>query len=296
MKNVDTSIMPKGGGASPGKTLDAALKHVTPDYGRMTPTQREAQIGTKVTTTDASGKATTIPRVNPGGPLQGRSINLTSLEKEAGTEISKLPGFKPGMSNLDVHTLTQSGIETEAKNLESLLQKEGQVIPKKQIVSVVKKAIDKVPGESLILQKSDPVIKKYISSVKNAADQVDGTLKGALDIRKAMDKAYAQAGKHYPVGTESRGALDEVHQASRDALYKFLVDNAKNTDVKASLRKQWNLFRASDAVLPKAAREAGSSLEKIQKFMKEHPIGTAAGAAIGGAAAGRSILSGGMHL
>lgn len=293
VKAVTNKVPKIGGTPTAGKILDSATERVRPDYGAMTVKQREAAINQKVYTKGPNGKVTTSPRVASGGKIKGRSINLTDSEKAAATDVSKLPDYTPDMSHLDTHTLINEGIEKEAVNLESSLDKEGQAIPRKQIVSTVSKAINKVPGESLILQKSDPVIKKYISSVKNAAEKVDGTLKGAYQIRKSMDKAYKQAGKDYPVGDDRRGALDEVHRASRNALYDFLVKNAKNTDVAASLAKQKNLYNASDAVLPKAAREAGSSLEKIQRFVKNHSGRIGLGAGLLG---GSALVEGGRKL
>lgn len=246
-----------------------ALKHVTPEYN-------PEMVGKKITQNviDNAGKITPteMSRVNEGGTITGRTVNATSKEQAAAKELSNIPGYSENMSHMQVHDeLIQPEIKRTAQELDQSLQNENQVIPKRQIVNVVKTAVNKVPDTSLILQKTDPAIKNYLRVVTNAANQNDGTLKGALDVRKAMDSAYENVRKGQAYDPKTINALDEVHNAGRSALNDFMIERANNTDVKGLLTKQHNLYNAAQNILPKAQTEAGSTLEKIQQFAKNHP-------------------------
>lgn len=248
---------------------EAALQAVTPEYKTSSTAQRSKLIDEKV-----GGQ----PRVQEGSLIKGRVVTPNALEKEAARELSSLAGYTPKATYLDTHNLIETEILTRARALETSLKNENILVPKKEIVSTVRDAINTVPEESLLLQKSDPAIGNYIRVVENAAAKNDGTLKGVLDVRKAMDAAYKNARGKLAYNDEKLASLDEVHQAGRDSLTKYLIDHAKNTDVKAALRGQWNLYRADDVILPKAAKEAGTIIERGVEFAKEHPIVTGAGA------------------
>jgi hypothetical protein len=123
--------------------------------------------------------------------------------------------------------------------------------------------------------------------VGNALTKVDGTLRGALDLRKMLDNAYENARGKLAFGSDKLGALDEIHRGSRDALNQFLVETARNVDVKASLLKQSNLYKASDVLNAKAAKEGSTSL---QRFTRQNPrltktVKNLAPYAVGGVAA-----------
>src|SRR5207248_9538959 len=140
------------------------------------------------------------------------------------------------------------------------LQDEKILRPPQQITKVVADAVNAVPEKSLLLQKSDPVISNYTRVVKNAVAQNDGTLAGELKVRQAMDAAYENARGKLAFGSDKISALDDVHRAGRDALNQDIISHARSTDVKAGLKSQWDLLRASDVLRTKAESEAGTSM------------------------------------
>jgi hypothetical protein len=257
------------------KPFDSALSRIVPDYAASTPAQKGKLIGEAV-----AG----APRVNEGGLIASRSVNPTALEKEAATELSKIPGYSPKATNLDTYTQVQNEIAARGKNLATSLKAEGVLAPKREVVNVVSKAVTAVPQDSLLLQKSDPIINNYLRVVNNAAAQSDGTLAGVLDVRKALDTTFVNARGKLAFDSEKAVALDEVHGAARDALNQYLIDHAQATDVKAALRSQWNLYRARDAILPKAVKEGVSALDRVKQTIRAHPLGaviTSGAAALG---------------
>lgn len=227
------------------------------------------------------------PRVQEGGVIKGRTVTSTSLEKEAAQELSKVKGYDPKATNLEKHQLIQKEIATRGKALTQSLKNETIAVPRKEIVSTVRNAVNEVPNESLLLQKSDPVIKNYMRVVNNAVAQNDGTLEGVLNVRKQLDAAYSAARGKMAFGSDSSAALDDVHTSARDSLTQYLIDHAKNTDVKSSLRSQWNLYRADDVIAPKSAKEGGNM---VTRFAKAHPKITKAAEIGGGVLVGGEVI------
>ncbi len=231
---------------------NTAIADATPDYENSTPTQRQKL----------------LDRVQEGGTLKGRTVKSNAFETEAGQEVSKIPEYNPSATKLEKFKVVKNEIGNRGKALSSSLEKENILVPKKEVVSTVRNAINQVPEDSLLLQKSDPVIKNYIRVLNNAADLSTGTLKGVLELRKKLDAIYENARGKAAFGSDKVAALDEVHTAARDSLTQYLIDHAKNTDVKAALRSQFNLYRALDQLQLAAERESGTS---IGRFLDKNP-------------------------
>jgi hypothetical protein len=249
-------------------TKAAALKDVTPDYESATPTAKGKLISQPTVKGDDGEE---LPRVQEGGTLKGRTVTPTPLEKEAATELQNVPGYDPKATALQKYQLAKGEIATRGQALSDSLENEKIAVPPKEIVSTVRKAVNEVPKDSLLLQKSDPAIKNYMRVVNNAVSKTDGTLKGVLDLRKSLDNTYQNARGKMAFGSDKLSALDEVHTAARDALTKYLIDHAQNTNVQDSLRSQWNLYRAADELQNKAEHEEGST---VGRLMQKHPITT----------------------
>lgn len=244
--------------------LTDALNRATPDYESMNPTQK-ANLRTQPT---VDGK----PRVQENTGINGgRTVNRTALETSAGTELSKIPDYNTKDTDLQVYNKGHAEIARSADALGSSLEGEKILVPPKEMLSTVKNAVNAVPETSLVLSRADPVIKQYLRVAQNAIKQAPGTLKGVLDVRQAMDAAYNHARGKLAFSPDKLSSLDEVHTAGRDALNQKAIDIARNTDVKASLQKQFHLYKALDEVGRRADREAGNGLGR---FMQQHPIVT----------------------
>lgn len=255
---------------------DAALARVMPDYESAT---NSAKLKLQAETVKNDTNAT-VPRVNEGGLFKGRTLTPTKLEKQAAQELRTVPGYKDKLTNLETENLIRPEIAARGKALESSLSKENILVPRKQVVSIVRKAVEDVPKHSLLLQKSDPAIASYLRVTENAANANDGTLAGVLRVRKNLDAAYANARGKLAYDNDKLAALDDVHRAGRDALTQYLIDTAKTTKVKEALQSQWNLYRALDEISVKAAKESGSSYKRLRDTIEKHPVMSgAAGAA-----------------
>lgn len=239
--------------SKPLNPIDTAVQDATPNYEASTPTQK--------------GKL--LDRTQEGGILKGRTVKPNALEIEAGTELSKVPGYNPNSTKLAKFQVAKTENIKRGQALEASLKTEKVVVPKREIVSTVKKVINDVPNYSLLLAKSDPVIINYMRVLENAVNKVDGTLSGVLKLRKLLDDTYENARGKQAYGSDKISALDDVHKPARDALTQYLISHAKNTDVKASLRSQWNLYRAMDELQSAAEKESGSI---IGRFRQNNPV------------------------
>jgi len=243
------------------KTFESALKDVTPNFEKATPTEK----GNLISQPAVNG----TPRVQEGGFFSGRSVTSTPHEAEVANKLSTIPGYKPNMTALDKSNLVNDQIAKEGNQMRASLQNEPFIAPPKEIVSVVRKAVNAVPQNSLLLQKSDPVIANYLRVVNNSASNMTGNLEGVLNLKQTLDAAYENARGKLAFGSDSSSALDEVHTAARDALTQYMIKNAQNTNVKLALRSQWLLYKASDVITKKAAKEGTSGAERL---LDSHPV------------------------
>ncbi len=203
---------------------------------------------------------TTMPRVNEGGIIKGRTINPTQAEIDANAELVKTPSYKPNATKLEKYNAVQGEIPKIGQSLDISLKNEGVLRPPKEIMKVVRDAVTEASQNSLLLQKTDPIVTNYLRVAERAINQSDGTLAGEWDVRKILDQAYEDAGGKYG----NNKGLDQIHRASRNAILTDMASKAKNTAVKASMKKMTNLYNASDVLQDEARLEGGSSWERLQ--------------------------------
>lgn len=265
--------------AAAAKTAENATKNAESFVKDATPSYSKKMIGESGI---KNPDGTITPRVQEGGIASGRKITPTSLEEQAGQQLSKVPDYPTNGTALEKYQAVQPELSARGKLLQQSLENEHILRPPQQITKVVSDAVNDVPKESLLLQKSDPVIKNYMRVVKNAVTQNDGTLAGELKIRQAMDDAYENARGKLAYGSDKISALDDVHSAARDALNKDIIEHAIETDVKTHLKEQWDLYRAADVLRAKAEAESGTA---IGRFIQRNPVTSkvlkAAGNAVG---------------
>lgn len=252
-------------------TLETATKDATPSYGKSLVGDSPIK----------NPDGTITPRITEGG-LNGRTVNPTALEKQAGATLAKVPDYPVNGTNLEKFQSIQPEIAKQGQALRSSLAKEDFVASRQDMMDTVKTAINKVPDSSMSLSKTDPIIKNYLRVASNAVEGTPQNLEGVLKFSNKLDQAYENARGKLAFGSDKISALDEVHTAARNALKEYLIKNAANTDVKAALQYQWDLYRASDVLRSKAEAESGTS---IGRLIQNHPtiakIGKTVGRATG---------------
>jgi hypothetical protein len=194
------------------------------------------------------------------------------LERDAANALGNVPNYPAGGSALEKYQAIQPEIAKQGDALMASLKEEGILRPPQAIMGVVNNAVNDIPNTSLLLSKSDPVIQSYLRVAQSSVDANDGTLAGELGVRQDLDAAYENARGKLAYGSDKISSLDEVHTAARDALNQDIADRSQSTDVKTSLKNQWDLYRAGNALRTKAESEAGST---VGRFMQNNPVKSA---------------------
>lgn len=264
VKDMASNVKEKITPAKPDR-VQTAIKDATPDYESMTKPQK--------------GKV--LDRVKEGGMLEGRSVEPDAMQVEAGNELSNVPEYDPASTKLQKYQVAKKEVGRRGQELQTKIDAETHIVPKKQVAKMVVDAVNDLPNRSLLLQKSDPVIANYIRVFKNALRKEPGTLGGVFRLRKILDQAYENARGKQAFGSDKISALDDINKVARDTLTQYVIDNAKNVDVKAGMRSQWNLYRAIDELKTAAERESGSV---VGRFKQNHPFITKSLKATGRAA------------
>ncbi len=246
---------------------------MTPDFNQATPT----------------GKTDLLPRTQEGGLIKGRVVVPNIQNENAGAALASIDGYNPKATALEKSQLVSQEISNEATGLKTQLENSKVILPKREIVGIVKNATDKVSENSLVLQNSDPIIQKYINLTQRTVNQSDGTLAGVLDVRKALDAAYSDARGKLAFGSDRLSALDEIHTAARTALNDFLIKNAPNSNVKLSFQYQKALYDAQDELQKKAIKEGITALARVKAAIHAHPLGALIASGVGTLVGGEII-------
>jgi len=263
--NVAGTILAAGGGA---KLAGVGVSKLA-DVG----VSKLADVGVsnmKIGTEDATPEYT--PKAASNSPLQvkentnmtgGRKMISTPQDIAAGNET--VDNYPKDGTNLQKAQAVSKQIATEAESNESSLEAEKITRPPQEVKAVIKNAVNDAADKSVLLQKSDPIVKNYLRAANRIVDQNDGTLAGELRVRQGLDDAYESAGGKYG----NNKALDQIHRAARDAVTTDTAEHAQSTDLKASLKRQTNLYHAADILSDKAANEAENS---TGRFLDKHPV------------------------
>ncbi len=251
-------------GASTSDITKSAVNDTTPSYNKSL----IGESGIK------NPDGTITPRVSEAKGLKTRTVNPTTSEVAAGNELATVKGYDPKATSLDKYNTVQDEISSRAKSFEQSLKNESVLRPPKEVMKVIKDAVNTASENSLLLQKTDPVVKNYLRVAQRAITQEDGTLAGERAVQKTLDNAYEDAGGKY----SNNKALDQVHRSARNALIDDMESHAQTTEVKASLKSMRNLYNASDVLQDKAKLEGGSKLEQL---MKKYPVTTKIAKAVG---------------
>ena len=238
-----------------GAIKDSSLKQTTEDVSpRLTAEEAES---TKTKTSTFTKKITKVPSKN--------TIDMANAVHDT---------IKSGKTFSEKANLADEGISKEAKSLKSQIKDVDHPVPKKELISSLKKT------EKPVLISSDRTLNTAYNLVIRKAtdiiDKMDGTVSGTLDGRKSFDDFVS---KQFPNLYESdtmtpmRTAIKNIRNQWNDFTESQLPDNVK---FKNSLDKQSKLFEARDILREKAARGAPKvqgeiGTNRFGRWAKAHP-------------------------
>jgi len=329
VKGISGAFKDVFGGTQAGAEAGTAVNAVQPKSDLVATTEKPSPQAIKDATpsyspkisgdyvTNAEGKY--VPRVNEAGTLGNRTVNTSASEARAAAEIDKLPEYQALPKNATALQKSQAvyqGIQNEAEGMRTALQAEDKsaplvsgakdqvyknildnmdgdardaVISRGQVSNYMNKGIPESDATSLAGKASKTTLGKFGKDVADEMGNYDGTREGLLNLRQNLDNIYEDYRGKQAWGTDNYNALDEMHTNIRDYLNKELSESTTSADVKASLQKQSNLFRAKDVLDAKGAKEPatfGGRHPFAKTLGKRLVTGAAIGLGVGGVAGG----------
>lgn len=239
-----------------GKKLTAAYKQtvtgkrsVTPSSAfeeqGLTPDEQTVNVGTRLSQDVPLSDGATSKGLNLGPDHVANLKTLGDSMADTETHLTRALDANP---DIDPDT------ETLKTNLEDLKAK--------------------MPREFASIKDS----KSVFNNVVNFAKETIGKAKNIKSLRNARTTFDSQAKLEYPSAFKN-GSIDLASPAgraiktARDAINKHLYDIAPNgSDLQKLVGRESDIYRATDAVAPKAAATHGQS--GITKFASKHPRAT----------------------
>lgn len=258
---------------------------------KATPSEREAMVG----------------RTKEVGFNRRKEVQLTPQEQEMADTVSQIKGVKKSNSLQGNYNAVQDANHAEADDLIGKLKiiekidPQSAIIPDDVIVNGLANVRQRL-AENPYLSGVDA--SKAAESVSNQALEIvmkqPRTASGLLQARKDLDawvksqRPNAFDAADSPISV----AVREIRQELND----MVANSMPQAEVKASLRKQSNLYRVQDNIATKAKDEAptrlGRAAQNIGKgvSLKQGIAGTAALAGLGAAGIAGPVLGAGLGL
>lgn len=262
-------------------TLDTATEAVS-NVGKPKPTTAGAKLDASIDAVnpDLSGKklvsaykgtVTGKQGVTPASIFREQGLTPSEQTTNLGTRLADLGLGKNPVKNLT--SLGQAMTDTEAK-LGTALDAHPEVdLNKEGLLSKLESARTQMPREFSAIRDSKAVFNNVINFAKETVSKAGNTLRDGREARTAFD---TQAKAEYPNAFKN-GVVDtstpagRAIQVARDTMNGHLYDTAPNgSELQNLVGREADLYRATDAVAPKAA--AGNGKNFIQQAIKAHPV------------------------
>lgn len=212
-----------------------------------------------------------VARTSQKGILASKEIAPTPQQVAVAEEVAKLPVSKKNTIQENFNVIQKANLQ-EAKTLKGALAKNEVIFPRKEFNAALEGAITRLRENPSLVGDAAKQSIKIIDLMKKAAANSKSTGSGLLAARKKFDREVAKfKPKSFEPATENAfsTALREVRQTTND----FIDARATSVGVKESLKKQSNLFRAMDDIVPKAAVEAKNAFSRlIQNALNVVPL------------------------
>lgn len=200
-------------------------------------------------------------RTKEGGFFSGREIELSDLEQEIAEQLVQTQGIKSNRSALFNLNAVVKEVEKQATQLKKSLKEKAFIAPKKEFKSRMDTKLDDlVTNDPNVVGDAEAQAKRIFTKAKSFIDANSGTGLGQLEARQQFD-AWALSKR--PKSPEKSDAFSVSWRAARDEMTDFLVGKAKNTDVKASLKKQSLLLGARDVLRVRAGKESAFGFVRL---------------------------------
>lgn len=222
-----------------------------------------------------------------GGIVKPQGVGSSPREVDVGKRLfqpiteADLPGVtlknKPAQ---DIQTLRTAFRTTEDKLDSALKNASGDPevqynADKPTLLTTLNSLKTQIPEQFKAIKDEGSVFKRVVDFGKNVVNKTEDSIKGIRDARKAFD---AQSKIEFPSAFKE-GEIDVSTPAGRaiklvrDSINDHLYDTAPNgSALQKLIGREADIFRATDAIAPRAAKGEGKSLlTKGLNTVRNHP-------------------------
>lgn len=204
-----------------------------------------------------------------GGIFDEGSYKPTDRNKEIAQVIQKtIPEYNAKDTFLNKTKKVQSKLKELPETFGTYLSGLKVAVPKRELYSRVEKTVKETAKNSLLLEKTDPIVKNYLGLVKRVLNQVEGNPNGVWNLRIKLDDAYKAAKGKTAFATGKETALENIHKESRNELNRILKDIG-GEEAENFLKNFAALKEAEKTLKLKALKESRSKFGRLKgKFPK----------------------------
>lgn len=222
--------------------------------------------------------------ITEGGVVKQQAVNASERETDVGKRLHEAGIVLKNKPVEDIKILRTALKDTES-HLEDVLKNSASEFGADKIPLMNKlQAINKqMPEEFKAIKDNGKVFNSVVDFGSRVIKKSEDSIQGLRNARAAFD---AQAKLEFPSafkegGIDLKSPAGRAVKAVRDAINDHLYETApEGSEIKALIGREADIFRATDAIAPRAASKEGkSALVRGAEFVEKHPVKAAIGAA-----------------
>lgn len=222
--------------------------------------------------------------------------------REVIDETARVRGFNPKRSYVHNMNATRKQSRQFKVELDELVSKRGGKVNIGQVKADLQSSIDDLAEEVLLTGDAEAMARKIYLKAEKLLDASDGTAKGVLDARRALDEWVSTQRNVYDSSFESATtyALRDIRGTMNDAVDSW----TRSPRVKELLGRQHKLLTAADMLEEKLMKQADTWFGRLVQNVESAthtkfpttPLAAGATLAAGAAIAGPAGIGGGAAL
>lgn len=208
-------------------------------------------------------------RVQEWGVFKGRTRKPTKWDIAIATEVKKIEGVWPWKTVLENNNLILDQIGKLDDDLISKIEANDVLIPKKETMSAIKRVKTRLADNPLLVWDAEKIAQKMINKFEAIVKDNPWKASGLLKSRRDFD-AWIKTQKWTNVfDPKNESALTIALREIRTTANDLADTKAVNVDLKDTLKRQSNLFRAVEQTAPKARLEAWSAVWRLMQKVRK---------------------------
>lgn len=202
-------------------------------------------------------------RTTESGILRKKVVAPSRAQAEVSSEVQRIAGVssaKTLQGNLNSIVEVRTKL---AENLKSSLESAGVPITREESIGALDAARASLAGEATVTGSAATTGERLIDNATKFIKANPETSAGLLQARKDFD-TFLKAQKRNVLGDAPlENALTIAAASVRDSMNQLIIRKNPSAGVRASLDRQSRLFRAEEALGPKAADEASNIVARF---------------------------------